>query len=1069
MDAMLPIIAFSVIVGAVIALVIFGTYFRKRKSEIQSISKPETLKTDPKPALKPSAAKKTHHKSHSHSHAADKDANKKHHPLDLNTLKGHGDAVTSLSFSPDARSLATACGDGVVRVFRLDDASSKSFKFLRINLPAGGHPTAVAFADDASSVVVATQALSGSSLYMYGEEKPKTTGEQKQQSKLPLPEIKWEHHKVHDKRAIITLVATKATYGSADGSTMIASCSEGTDIILWHGKTGKVLGHTDTNQLKNTMATISPNGRFIAAAAFTADVKVWEIVYSKDGSVKEILNVMQLKGHKSAVTWLCFSPNSEEIITASKDGSIRKWNINVRYHMDEDPKTLKVLPIPLHDANGTTLHYDRMSLSPDGKILAATHGSTLQWLCAETGEVLDTAEKAHDGDITDMAWAPTTVPIGIEVKPGKPITHSCEEARGRLRISQATLGIGGATKRTIVQCNVGNKSPVLLCVLLPNKTESCHLDLEFDEGVDVVFSVIGPRSVFLTGYYVNRSRQSNLQSDTESYGVDIENTQTDGSSYCSDDDKYDDSFIDDDDELQVSPKSPVLSSKGVDEVMMENNKPKDRKRRGKQLKKKYRVIESDNDVNSHESEDEVGHALPVFKSRRAVKTMSDAEEKIARVLVEMGDDAKDDAVCGSESKQKFEPLDIDGMLERATRAFFGDGESTEDSNEKSKLPEEVETHEENIVSSKEALTGDTVNESNGEDQMQSLDITKPKKKRKEQSMKEEKTFEVQTDNREHSAVREDKEHEVQASTDLEIGANDLLNPSELGSANGQKSKKRKNGSQLEEPHAEGIDEKCHHVHKDDNVEQGSLHVDTVTRDLPTANREDEEQLRLEEACTEQIGTTCHNVPEEYKTVQGLQLSDSMQEDLPAANGEYQEQQIDNNTSTNTELPANECQPEKKTKKKMKQTQGASDLNMNVSELTVNQEMTPMNFEDQTTLAVPVQKRTLSNGLIIEELASGPPGRKVAALGKKVKLYYTGMLKETGHVFDSNVGKTAFKFRLGDEEYIDGWNVGIEGMHVGDKRRLIIPPSMGFGDHGVGDDVPPDSWLVYDIELVGVRR
>lgn len=69
----------------------------------------------------------------------------------------------------------------------------------------------------------------------------------------------------------------------------------------------------------------------------------------------------------------------------------------VRYHMDEDPKTLKVFPIPLHDAKGTTLHYDRLSISPDGKILATTHGSMLQWLCAETGQVLDTADKAHDG------------------------------------------------------------------------------------------------------------------------------------------------------------------------------------------------------------------------------------------------------------------------------------------------------------------------------------------------------------------------------------------------------------------------------------------------------------------------------------------------------------------------------------------------------------------------------------------------------------------------------------------------------------------------------------------------
>lgn len=54
----------------------------------------------------------------------------------------------------------------------------------------------------------------------------------------------------------------------------------GTDIILCHGKTGKTLGHVDTNQLKNNMAAISPNGRFIAAAAFTADVKVFSSTFT---------------------------------------------------------------------------------------------------------------------------------------------------------------------------------------------------------------------------------------------------------------------------------------------------------------------------------------------------------------------------------------------------------------------------------------------------------------------------------------------------------------------------------------------------------------------------------------------------------------------------------------------------------------------------------------------------------------------------------------------------------------------------------------------------------------------
>lgn len=101
-------------------------------------------------------------------------------------------------------------------------------------MPAGGHPTALTFVDDASSIVVACQGLSGSSLYMYGEEKPKTSEETKLPSKLPLPEIKWQHHKVHDKRAILTLVGTKATHGNADGSTIIASCSEGICFFCNH-------------------------------------------------------------------------------------------------------------------------------------------------------------------------------------------------------------------------------------------------------------------------------------------------------------------------------------------------------------------------------------------------------------------------------------------------------------------------------------------------------------------------------------------------------------------------------------------------------------------------------------------------------------------------------------------------------------------------------------------------------------------------------------------------------------------------------------------------------------------
>ncbi|CAA0809709.1 Peptidyl-prolyl cis-trans isomerase FKBP43 [Striga hermonthica] len=305
---------------------------------------------------------------------------------------------------------------------------------------------------------------------------------------------------------------------------------------------------------------------------------------------------------------------------------------------------------------------------------------------------------------------------GIEVKPGKPITHNCEKARGRLRISQATLGIGDATISSTVQCNIGTRSPVMLCVLMPGKMEFFHLNLEFEEADDVVFSVIGPRSVYLTGYYVQKIQ-----------GVCPHN------------------------DLSVKSQKP------------------ERKRK-RNLKKTSKI--------------------------------------------------------------------------------------------------------------------------------------------KKPSKKEEKTHTIQADKDNNTVLGEDNVHEMRKS-ELEL---------------------------------KGISD------------NGLQHAENQTQEQP-----------------------------------GIMETDH-------------------------------------------------------------------------------QKQTISKGgLIIEELDSGPPDAKVAAPGKKVKIYYTAMVKDTGHVFDSNVGKDALYFRLGDEAFIDGWNVGIDGMRIGGKRRLIVPPSMGFGDSALEEDVPPNSWLIYDIELLSVLR
>ncbi|XP_062089482.1 peptidyl-prolyl cis-trans isomerase FKBP15-3-like [Humulus lupulus] len=121
--------------------------------------------------------------------------------------------------------------------------------------------------------------------------------------------------------------------------------------------------------------------------------------------------------------------------------------------------------------------------------------------------------------------------------------------------------------------------------------------------------------------------------------------------------------------------------------------------------------------------------------------------------------------------------------------------------------------------------------------------------------------------------------------------------------------------------------------------------------------------------------------------------------------------------------------------------------------------------DKQTNAKSSKVRTFANGLVIEELSMDKPDGKKAQPGKKVSVHYIGKLKKNGKQFDSNVGRAPFKFRLGVGQVIKGWDVGVEGMRVGDKRRLTIPPEIGYG---AGGAIPPNSWLVFDVELNDVR-
>jgi len=302
------------------------------------------------------------------------------HPLYINMLRGHSDTIHDMDLDQSGKLLATASGDGTVRTWFIKDMDKgKDIKYTRI--PLDNIPTSVSISPDGKAVAVLLPSDNSVAIYRLG----KKAGDEAT-CVLTISNIKGD---------------LKDVAISPTGRFIMVS-TIATTVYIYTLK-GELLHVLDTAQINNGQVSISPCNDMVAASGFTPEVHLWAVQFGKSATsnvFQQVRSAMDLSGHKSGIYSFSFSGDTRRAVTVSKDGTWRVFNIDVSWHLKEDPKLI---------CCGTVAEDGpaRVAMSQDGKIVAIATDVNINVYNADTAELMDTLEAVHSDAIRAISFSDT--------------------------------------------------------------------------------------------------------------------------------------------------------------------------------------------------------------------------------------------------------------------------------------------------------------------------------------------------------------------------------------------------------------------------------------------------------------------------------------------------------------------------------------------------------------------------------------------------------------------------------------------------------------------------------------